>query len=451
MSLYIKLIDNPTARVVKPMEVSKWDGCRWSNPPEKKVLVKIHDVRRNVWLDPDNFSNDYYYFSPRFSRSTSSRYEFYHPRYRKHPITVMPGGSTRYAARSGPGQPIKMGGHKIEIRLDAYHLVRVNNQDRFIFGSNLAWLDGKYGHDFGRNFVSQPNRPMSSYLDRNSRNYRARHRNLSDYFRQIRDVFKSRVVRVWVFEGGEGLRFSGSNVHMDSAMAPNIQSILSIAQTERLFIYWCLLSSHPDHNTAAFNKDIEIIRSAQNPRPSSFLNQALRSFCDAIGDSACNFAIDVMNEPEKYIVRGNLSWSDIRQYIRECCRKIKGYLGQSFPVSCGSAGTGWANVSSVANTLRYYLGLGLDFYDFHIYNNTGQLPMSYDRLYQRLGGRLDKPCIIGEFGQNRDGFLDDFQKGLVKNFIEQTWHLGFGGSLVWNYNYKNFDYNKRNTNHKHFE
>jgi len=309
-------------------------------------------------------------------------------------------------------------------------------------------LDGKYGHDLGRNFVSQPSQPMSSYLDRNSSNYRARHQNLSDYFRQIRDVFKSRVVRVWGFEGGEGLRFSGSIVQMDSTMAPNIQSILSIAQREQLFIYWCLLSSHPDHNTAAFNKDIEIIRSAQNPGSSSFLNQALRSFCDAIHGSAHNFAIDVINEPEKYIARGSLSWSDIQQYIRECCRKIKGYLGQSFLVSCGSAGTGWVNARSVVDTLKNYLGLGLDFYDFHIYNDTGQLPMSYDKLYQKLGGRLDKPCIIGEFGQHRDGFLDDFQKGLVKNFVEQSWHLGFGGSLVWNYNYKNFDYNERNTKHK---
>jgi hypothetical protein len=107
----------------------------------------------------------------------------------------------------------------------------------------------------------------------------------------------------------------------------------------------------------------------------------------------------------------------------------------------------------VSDTLKQYVGLGLYFYDYHIYNDSGELPVSYDAMYAALQNlspavTLDKPCIIGEFGQDRQGFLDEFQKGVVTNFIHQAWHLGFGGCVVWNYNHRHFDYNKRNDAHR---
>ena len=73
--------------------------------------------------------------------------------------------------------------------------------------------------------------------------------------------------------------------------------------------------------------------------------------------------------------------------------------------------------------------------------------MSYDQLHSKLN--LDKPCIIGEFGQDQSGFHDKLQKGVARNFIEQSWHLGYGGCLIWDYNHKNFDCNKRNENFRH--
>jgi hypothetical protein len=487
MSLYIKLIDNPTGHVVKPMEILKWGGSRsssWGAKPEPKILVKIHDVDRDIWIKPDEYkANDYYFFSQRFSGSADKVYEFYHPRYPKTRITISPGGSTRYAARSRSGQTMNVpGGNRIVLRLDPHHLIPFNGRDRFAFGANLAWLDNKYGNDIGQNFftgwpaILGPRR-------RNSARYR---RNLDEYFRRLKNDFNCRVVRFWVFEGCEGLDFSGGGVRMDPAMAGNIETILNTALQNDLYVYWCLLSTtyiNPDYHDA-FWKDVEIIRSAVNPRTSPFLNQALRSFCDAISGAPNNFAIDVMNEPEKYIVITDHSlnahyrkispglFSDfprervptshkaekgyIQKYIGECCRKIKEYLGQSFLVSCGSGGSAYVN-TPVEQTLRNYIGTGLDFYDYHIYNYAGELPKSFDELYGDL--ELDNPCIIGEFGykdidKGSHSYLlsapqttrDDFQKGIAKNFLEQSWHLGYGGCLIWNYNFKGFPNNRNQIN-----
>ncbi len=448
MSLYVKIIDGTTTRVVAPLEVLNWDGSRWATPPEKRILVKIHDVNRDVWISPDEFRDDHYFFSQRFSDVTARRYEIYHPRYPKQRLTVSPGGSTHYVARSAPQQQITSGSHRIEVRLTPHHLVPFTGRDRFVFGANLAWLDGQYDHDFGSNFLYTPAR--SAYLDPTHTDYRIRLQNLETYFEHMRKGFECRVVRVWVFEGWEGLIHSGSTVAMDAVLQTSVQKILEIAEIKDLYIYWCLLTSKPEHR--AFPMDSWIINSARNPGSSPFLNRALLSFCLAIQGHPRTFAIDVMNEPEKYVARGNVSWDVMRTYIRESCRKIKGYLGQSVLVSCGSKGTGWVGETTFVETMRNYIGLGLDFYDFHIYNDTGDLPMSYDNLYKELHTAtqlLDKPCIVGECGQKRTGFLDDFQKGVVTNFMQQAWHLGFGGCLVWNYNYNNFEYVKRNIDHYH--
>jgi hypothetical protein len=410
--------------------------------------LKIHDLakekakEKNCYYDSDDFKNNYYVFNRKFSSSKDLKYEICHPRYPKQVITVRPEGSIKTSGKSGTKIKIIAPGHYIKLSLNPHNLVRFGGRERFIFGANLAWLDGQYGHDLSENVVIKgPN-----YLDPNKLQWNIGTINLMDYFQQMRDVFKCRIVRFWVFESCEGLRFPGGRIEMDNTMKDNIQEILKLAQKNGLYIYWCLLNSPPDKaHHDAFEKDKEIIRSAANPSSSPFFKGALRTFINTIKGHPNVFAVDVINEPENYKVNGGMTWEQIQKYIQECCREIKKIDG-SILVSCGSVGAGWqdADHEGVAKRLSRYTHLGLDFYDFHIYNDIGSiingpgdpLIMSYDELCSKA--KLDKPCIIGEFGQDRLGFFDESQKGVVRNFIEQAWHLGYGGCLVWNYNYMNF-------------
>ena len=52
-----------------------------------------------------------------------------------------------------------------------------------------------------------------------------------------------------------------------------------------------------------------------------------------------------MNEPEKYISEGGLTWNDIQNFIGASCNAIKNYSGNKLLVSCGSTGGGWVNDS----------------------------------------------------------------------------------------------------------
>ena len=407
MNVYIKLIDRPTGQVVRPMDSRFSD--RWP---------KIHDISNNEWSHYSRFVDDYYLFSGSYSANSGQRYEIYHPRYPKQEIPISIFQSTRFNGRSG-----NMNHHifrnRIEFQLIPHHLISVNGRDRFIFGANLAWLDGKYGHDLKR--------PLSE----ESR------QNITEYFNKMSNLFNCHIVRVWVFEACEGLTFNSGRVEMESEMENSIRFIQRIAHQQNLSIYWCLLSSHPQHNREAFQRDIEIIRSASSPQDCSFLNSALHYFIDAlrqqpnVNNFPNVFAIDVMNEPEKYISEGGLTWNDIQNFIGASCNAIKNYSGNKLLVSCGSTGGGWVN-DSLENTIVKYKELGLDFYDYHKYDNAG-LEKTFDQL------NLDKPCIIGEFGQDKNSsWNDDLQVRVANNFIEQSWHLGYAGCLIWHYNFKNF-------------
>ncbi|MBI3609829.1 MAG: cellulase family glycosylhydrolase [Nitrospirae bacterium] len=407
-----------------------------TTPPK---IVKIHDLSGDRWYEYDDFDQDngFYIFQRRFSSSSDRRYEIYHPRYPKREITVQTGGSTIYNGRSGARTTVTIQGNRIEMRLNPHHLIHFRGHDRFIFGVNLAWFEGQYDHDLGRNDL----KGSDPYLDPTQQSYRVHLDLLRAYFSQIRNEFKCPIVRFWLFEGCEGLHFTGHTLSgIDSAILENVDQVLNIAGQIGVYIYWCLLSSEPAKRDKpahpGFERDKDIIRSANNPSTSPFLTRVLPEFIRKIDNSQNVFAIDVMNEPEKYNRPGGLSWELIKQYIRATRDKIK-ELNPNIFVSCGSSGGGWVN-QEVQEVLQNYTGLGLDFYDYHCYNNRGQLPMSFDQLYGEIP-RLDKPCIIGEFGQDdHSSWNDNLQRDVVNDFIKQTWHLGYAGCLVWNYNYRNF-------------
>lgn len=409
MSLYIKIRDTQTGQIVRPMNAQFSD--KWP---------KLHDLSNNRWISYNNFTSDSYIFSGNFSSNDNQRYEIYHPRYPKHRFQISNRESTSFRRRSGAMAYLLRSQNIIEIGMTPHHLIPFNGRHRFIFGANLAWLDGRYGWDLKR--------PLSN----------ASRQNVIEYFNQMQNVFGCHIVRIWLFEGCEGLIFSPGRVEMEEEMAESIRFIQRIARQQNLFIYWCLLSSHPRNNREGFLNDIKIIMSMRNPETSSFLKHALHSFIDAIRERSNNnvfpnvFAIDVMNEPEKYINEEGITWNDIQNYIRACCTEIKNYSGNNLMVSCGCNSAAYLHQPSEEMLERYYQNLGLDFYDYHRYNTEG-LDKSFDQL------NLDKPCIIGEFGQSGETpWDDDLQRQATSNFIEQSWHLGYGGCLVWNYNYKNF-------------
>lgn len=101
-------------------------------------------------------------------------------------------------------------------------------------------------------------------------------------------------------------------------------------------------------------------------------------------------------------------------------------IGKSSPVPI-TASLGWAG--AVEKMMQGYLADAcLDFYDIHLYNDEGVIPLcaQFKRM-ARQGVRFQ----LGEFGQKSAAFDEKLQTLTTKNFIKNAKKCGFQSALAW--------------------
>ena len=189
----------------------------------------------------------------------------------------------------------------------------------FALGVNLAWLDNQYDHDFGKNEVMGYD--FRAYDEEQHRS------NLDAYLKDI-SLMGAHVVRLWLFERFEGLKFDeqGNVKGIDDGLVNNIADVLNVAKKYDLHIYLCLMdtwgvSVHSQENLPRLNAMI-----VNEQTRKSFIENALKPLVSdsKIKDSKL-FAIDVMNEPEGLytsIWRKEIEWSDVISFIKDCASSI---------------------------------------------------------------------------------------------------------------------------------
>lgn len=285
----------------------------------------------------------------------------------------------------------------------------------FAFGVNLPWLGGQYDHDFGKNEVMGYD--FRTYDDKQSK------ANLDAYFRDIRDM-GAHVVRLWLFERFEGLQFdSNGNVKgIDDGFIKNIADVLNVAEKYNLYLYLCLMDTWgvSVHSQQHLPRLDAIIASEGVRR--SYIDNAVKAL---VSDTRLKtnriFAIDVMNEPEgmySSIWRRSIEWTDVIKFINECSKAVQSV---NIRTSCG--------FQHYHTLLEVKDNLALDFYDYHEYNDDGELVP-----YQNL--TLNKPCIIGECGQKSEKYDDEIYDKAVAKFLDNSWKNGYAGCMIWYYNHK---------------
>lgn len=294
----------------------------------------------------------------------------------------------------------------------------------FAFGVNLAWLDGQYDHDFGTNEVM--GHDFRAYDDKQKK------ANLDAYFKDISKM-GARVVRLWLFERFEGLQFdSNGNVKgIDDGLVQNIADVLGVAEKYNLYLYLCLMDTwgvtvHAQQHISKLNSII-----ANEQVRKSYIDNAVKPF---VSDTRLKtdriFAIDVINDPEgmySSIWRRDIEWIDVIKFINECAQAIHTV---NIKASCGFQR--FQTLLDSKDDLKH-----LDFYDYHEYNDDGDL-VSYSNL------TLDKLCIIGECGQKSEKYDDEIYDKTVANFLNNSWKNGYAGCFLWYYNYKGYDVNDSN-------
>jgi hypothetical protein len=301
----------------------------------------------------------------------------------------------------------------------------------FVIGTNLPWIDGQYGHDLGHN----PWTGARAYLDDRTSDFVHKVARLRGYFRQIREVFGFSLVRVWVFEGGEGIVHVAGAVRLDETLVAGVRTVLDVAESEGLRVYLMLMSSHPAHTPQAFAMDGELIRrTAARPRE-GFVSALLRPLLKQVGAHPALWGIDVINEPEKYAIAhasqvgvraSGVSWLQIQAMLVACADAIRDETHGRVRVSTGCAVGGWIP-QSMRQALRRYTGLGLDFLDVHLYDDRGEIASDWRSL------AVDEPCLIGEYGPRARLWSDTLQSMSTEGFLTQARDKGYMGALSWYY------------------
>jgi hypothetical protein len=278
-----------------------------------------------------------------------------------------------------------------------------------LFGVNLAWIDGAYGHDLAPN-ERNPTWPcdfdtMRSYLP----------------LIRANDI-GFRAARIWLCENGEGIVLEGGKpARPHERLIESITVMQECARMLGMGLYWTLLDGNSwkrenDDLTHAILTDADACaRFAEN----------VAAPIAAKLDPDITFAIEVVNEPEALspncVKEGPVPWHVLGRSIRTIGDAVRA----AHPGVKVTSGTGHVYLQELVRAET-----GVDAYDVHVYHVTGGIP-SREELAERSGdARIATravPLYLGEAGVV-DGGEDD---PTISNYLNNAVKLGYDAAFVW--------------------
>jgi hypothetical protein len=283
--------------------------------------------------------------------------------------------------------------------------------EAFETGFDQAWIGEAYGHDFTTSWDP-------AAVDRD--------------FDLARRAGAS-VVRLWLFEGAlkQGVAFDPRGTRT-TGLVPgfldHIEATCLAARRAGLRVYWTGHDGNwawPLHTREA---DINYnILTDKYGEGQSFRARALGPVLDVLArypDTV--FGYDLMNEVEGSVAKW--FWSDGWTGARRWMRDEAAFVHARFPGLAVTASAGWGTAADDLVAGRFS-GLGLDFYDIHVYNDDGVIPQAFQLrdLCWRTGMRL----FLGEFGQKSQRVDDGLQRKVTARFLAAARALGCFGALAW--------------------
>jgi hypothetical protein len=258
-------------------------------------------------------------------------------------------------------------------------------------GINIPWLVGgstgmNYGHDF------------------KSGSYDATfaHNVLNDLHNHQQNI-----VRVWLFEGLQGLNMSGSSINsVDSTFLNNVDDFVSWANgdgidVEVVCFNYLDIANNPSMITNSTNQ-------------TSMVN-ACKAVASKLGGNHRNYQMDLCNEGNLAITNG-ITWTNFHNFIYNACSACHSVSGAWVTMSDQNA-----NDFSSGNFYNTVGGVGCDYYEFHQYAESASLLSSVPDGKKLELGEYGPPS--NSSGQNVDGsnltdwsnVINSFQNAVAAN------------------------------------
>jgi len=218
--------------------------------------------------------------------------------------------------------------------------------------------------------------------------------------------------RVWVCTFLNGLTFDGSGncTGISGQVISNVQNFAQQANNNGITVEFVFLTS------GDINSHPNLLENSSNE--SALINKALVPLGKAIQGYTAQ--IDLCNESD-YAV-GTVGWGYLRNWMSACKSSLSSN-GVNRWVTCS---VGFYTALTAAN----YGGVGLDFYEYHMYNDQGWCPIT------NLGD--GKPVELNEFGSASpsNGWNHQslsFNTALLNNFAQNSLNAHYQNAAPWCY------------------
>lgn len=283
-----------------------------------------------------------------------------------------------------------------------------------LFGVNVPYLGGEYGHDLAENgrFPTWPCRfdPMLAYRP---------------LIEARRIGFSG--VRMWLCENGEGLRLddAGRVVGVSDRLLESVKIVQEAAHLHGLYLYWTLL----DGNSWAREGDTATRSILADADQAARFAEHVVGPLARVFDAERTVGLDVVNEPESSTdeciedpaIEG-VAWESIGRAIRLARQAAKAELDVTV-----TSGTTHVFLPSLWRS-----GAELDAIDVHVYHENGGVPSRED-LARYVGDDaiLDPalPLFAGELGIPKDP--GPTAPDSLANYVFNAERLGYHAAFLW--------------------
>jgi hypothetical protein len=286
---------------------------------------------------------------------------------------------------------------------------------RFMYGLNFAWQS--FGGDFGGYGNQRGVSQNTSAIDAKLQNWASNGVN---------------VIRWWVWPDfrGNGVTFSGTNpTGLGGTALADLEAALTLANQHDVYLMLNLFS-FDGFKTSAERANMSVF-ATDAARRQALVQNVIRPFARAAQASPNSrrlIAWDLINEPEWAVsgpgVNGDQAFDpqDDMQTVTHAQMEtllrdvITGLRAESSAlITVGAAAMKWKNA---------WLGLDLDFYQFHIYDWVHTNGWPYDRTPTQYGVN-GKPVVMGEFPPT------GVAGASYRTVVDYWYGNGYAGALPW--------------------
>jgi hypothetical protein len=287
----------------------------------------------------------------------------------------------------------------------------------FLIGYNEAWFGNNFGTDYTTTF------------------------DLS-YVQQIFDGIAGgggHLVRLFLWEAPQGITLAATPPQSQSLSAQflsNLDSTLWEARKRGLWIYLTLLDANTiakdTGSVHAYGVNLLNNTSGEQDAFNASAVAPLLSLLDTHQDMI--FGIDMINEIQA--AYQNSVFPDGTTGAKAFLQREAAFIKSRSPWVKITSAAGWPSDILMTGAQYdiasgFYSGLGLDFYDLHVYADSGSFSGATAMCARAASDGV--PVYLGEFGQSTHTVDDGIQSTATADFLNNARGLCFKGAFAWRF------------------